>query len=87
MYPQLSAINSQVVEQANSALKRIKSSLSYMNQEFYAPLQILSVVEQRKIMAIRLANMCVMYIINIHLILQLVLVFDISLVLPTWILQ
>ena len=30
-YPQLSSINSQIVEQSNSALKRVKSMLSYMN--------------------------------------------------------
>lgn len=32
-YPQLSTINSQVVEQANAAVKRIKASLSYMTAE------------------------------------------------------
>ena len=31
IYPQAATINSQVVEQANSSLKKIKSSLSYMN--------------------------------------------------------
>lgn len=31
LYPQYAEINSQVVEQANAALSRIKSSLSYMN--------------------------------------------------------
>jgi hypothetical protein len=31
-YPQFSNINSQTVEQANAAIQRIKSSLSYMNQ-------------------------------------------------------
>ena len=34
-YPQFSKINSQTVEQANSALKRIKASLSYMNAEHF----------------------------------------------------
>ena len=33
LYCQFNHINSQVVEQANSALKRIKSSLSYMTAE------------------------------------------------------
>ncbi len=32
-YPQLSAINSEVVEQANSMVKRISGSVSYMNAE------------------------------------------------------
>lgn len=32
-YPQFNSINSQMVEQANSALSRIKSSLSYMKKE------------------------------------------------------
>jgi len=32
-YPQFANFNSQVVEQANSILKRTKSSLSYMNKE------------------------------------------------------
>jgi hypothetical protein len=32
-YPQFSDINSQVVEQANAALKRIKPSLSYMTPQ------------------------------------------------------
>ena len=31
-YPQFIDINSQVVEQSNAALKRIKSSISYMNR-------------------------------------------------------
>ena len=33
MYPELNLTNTQVVEQANSTLKRIKSSLSYMNPD------------------------------------------------------
>ena len=32
-YPQFSTLNSQVVEQANAALKRIKPSLSYMTSQ------------------------------------------------------
>ena len=32
-YPQFDSINSQVVEQSNAALKRTKSSLSYMNKD------------------------------------------------------
>ena len=32
-YPQYNHLNSQTVEQSNSCLKRIKSSLSYMNKK------------------------------------------------------
>ena len=32
-YPQFKDVNTQMVEQSNSVLKRAKSSLSYMNKE------------------------------------------------------
>ena len=34
-YPQFKDVNTQMVEQSNSVLKRAKSSLSYMNKEHF----------------------------------------------------
>ena len=34
-YPQFKDVNTQVVEQSNSILKRAKSSLSYMNKQHF----------------------------------------------------
>ena len=33
MYPQFASVNSEVVEQANALIQRIKSSVSYMTAE------------------------------------------------------